>query len=227
MTVLIVEDTISHSLDLEIALIDLGIEDIHKVTNLSDAKNLIESTEIHIAFVDLHLREEKGGDILPALKKHGVYSIIVTGFPTLKNIQETVNYNVDGFIKKPISTEEIQFHVMNSKNVLNTRSSNNLVLEINNKLINLKSIDLHYIETEGNYTTIFLKHGKEVVKRSLKKVVGDIQCNDLIQVYRNVVINRSHITRVDFSTNKIQTSFGKVFILGRSFKPDIKNIFLA
>lgn len=226
MTVLIVEDTISHSLDIELILIDLGVIDIHKVTNPSDAIALINSIKFNMAFVDLYLKEENGWDILPELKKQGVYITIVTGYPTLQNIEETIKYNVDGFIKKPIAPEEIQFHVMNATNVQKIRSSSNLILEINNKLMNLKSIDLYYIETEGNYSTIFLKNGKEVVKKSLKKVIEYINCTDLIQVYRNVVINRYHITYIDFSLNKIETSFGKDFILGRSFKSEVKSIFI-
>ncbi len=71
-----------------------------------DAKKIIETERIDLIFLDLHLSGRMNGVDFLEFSKITQKVIVVSAIPNL--IEETFNYKVDGYLKKPYSFEQFQ-----------------------------------------------------------------------------------------------------------------------
>lgn len=223
MDILIVDDKKFHALDIEMALIDSGFTDIVSVSSVEEAFERIEIKAPQLAYIDLQLSNSSGYELVPKLKSFGTYVFIVTGFPENSNVNKSIELEIDGFLTKPVSIEEIQFHTRRVLNEINKGSQH--FFYSNNKIQKIRITDIQYLQAEGNYTSIYLKDRKIVMKRSLKGILSEISSGELIQVFRSIAVNKDCIKLIDFKNSTVETDFDKMFILGRAYRKDIKSKF--
>lgn len=223
MNILIVDDNKFHALDVEMALNDSGFSDVVSVQTVKQAWEYIEHNTPQLAFIDLQLNNANGFELVPKLKSLNTYVFIVTGFPESASVNKSLELKIDGFLTKPISVEEIQF---NTKKILNEISKGNRYFYYsNNKIQNIRIENIQYLHAQGNYTSIYLKDKKIVLKRSLKGILSEIASNELLQIYRNTAVNRDLIKQIDFKKSIVEMNFEKTFDLGRAFRKDVKSKF--
>lgn len=225
MNAIIIEDHKSHALDVEMILIDFGITNITKSFDLDDALIQINNTPPDIAVVDLFLNDKACFDLIPLLKSLDAYVIILTGFPSMVNMEKSIGLNVDGFLSKPVQEDELKFQFLNAQANKKISQKNHHFFNYENKILRVDYNEILYLEAEGNYTTIFLKSRKIVLKKSMKSLLLELNHKDILQVSRNTSLHKNQIIMVNFSDANIQTNFGKEFSLGRTFKKEVKTQF--
>ncbi len=223
MNILIVDDNKFHALDIEMALIDSGFTDIISVPSVEQAFERIELKAPQLAYIDLQLSDSSGYELVPKLKSVGAYVFIVTGFPESSNVNKSLELEIDGFLTKPVSVEEIQFHTKKVLNEINKGSQH--FFYSNNKIQKIRIMDIQYLQAEGNYTSIYLNDRKIVMKRSLKGILSEIASEELIQVFRSTAVNKNSIKLIDFKNSVVETIYDQSFILGRAYRKIIKSKF--
>jgi DNA-binding NtrC family response regulator len=84
----------------------------YSVDTAKDGKEAIRkstSNFYNLALVDLRLPDMDGIELLTAIKEitPRMMKMIVTGYPSLENAIEAVNKGADGYILKPVKTEQL------------------------------------------------------------------------------------------------------------------------
>ena len=82
------------------------------VDTAENGKQAIEKSEANfynLALIDIRLPDMEGTDLLTALKETTprMIKIILTGFPALENAVKAINKGVDGYLIKPVNTDEL------------------------------------------------------------------------------------------------------------------------
>ena len=84
----------------------------YSVDTAKDGKEAVRkstSNFYNLALVDLRLPDMDGIELLTAMKETTptMMKVIVTGYPSLENAIEAVNKGADGYILKPVKTEQL------------------------------------------------------------------------------------------------------------------------
>jgi DNA-binding NtrC family response regulator len=82
------------------------------VDTAENGKQAIEMSEANfynLALIDIRLPDMEGTELLTALKETTpkMVKIILTGFPTLQNAARAINKGLDGYLIKPVNTDEL------------------------------------------------------------------------------------------------------------------------
>ena len=102
--VLIAEDSLLVSLDLEMILNDFGFEIAGSSGDVSQALHLIETTNIDVAIIDYVLSDQTGEELTIALAARAIPFAICTG----RGEEEIVAKFPDvPIVKKPFSADEV------------------------------------------------------------------------------------------------------------------------
>jgi len=106
--ILIVDDDESICRTLSLILQEEGYE-----TDVAHTgKEAIEKTKTNfynVALLDIKLPDMEGTKLLTAMQKTfpEMIKIMVTGYPSLQNAVEALNYGADAYIMKPVDPEEL------------------------------------------------------------------------------------------------------------------------
>lgn len=73
------------------------------------ALDLIEKTPPDVVFLDVMMPEMDGLEVLQNIKKKypGIRVIMITGNPSVENVQESIQGGASGFIVKPFNTAKV------------------------------------------------------------------------------------------------------------------------
>jgi len=82
------------------------------VDTAENGKEAIEKSELsfyNLALIDIRLPDMEGTELLTALKETTprMVKIILTGYPALENAVRGINKGVDGYLIKPVNTDEL------------------------------------------------------------------------------------------------------------------------
>jgi DNA-binding NtrC family response regulator len=84
----------------------------YTVDTAENGKQAIEMSEVNfynLALIDIRLPGMEGTELLTALKETTprMVKIILTGYPALENAVRAINKGVDGYLIKPVNTDEL------------------------------------------------------------------------------------------------------------------------
>ncbi len=113
-SVLVVDDEVGPRESLRMIL-----HPLYEVFTAQDGKEALQAIRnkaIDLVTLDLKMPGLSGMEVLKEIKKMGadVDVIIISGYGTLKNAQEAMNYGVVGFITKPFNVTDIVASVSKS-----------------------------------------------------------------------------------------------------------------
>jgi YesN/AraC family two-component response regulator len=82
------------------------------VDTAENGKQAIEMSEANfynLALIDIRLPDMEGTELLTAMKETTprMIKIILTGYPALENAVRAINKRVDGYLIKPVNTDEL------------------------------------------------------------------------------------------------------------------------
>lgn len=230
MTTAILIDDDQHLREGLKALLARYTNDIHIIGEADSVKTGILAIEKHkpqVVFLDIHLGDGTGFDILERLKstngKIASHIVFITAHE--KYAVKAFKFSALDFILKPIDPEELQETIAKIKAISSSTKSFDhidLLLEnIRKKVDNFKRIalstsdgihlfevaDIIRLEAKGNYTEFFIRNHKPVlISKTLKEY------EELLSEQGFERIHQSHLINLSFLKSYIKTDGGYVIM---------------
>ncbi len=203
--VLIVEDEILIAETIEMFLKERG----HSVTDIAISyEEAVESFKTNlpdVVLLDVRLYGEKSGidfaNYLNEKQQITPFVFLTSQFDT-RIVHKAMATKPLGYLAKPIhkeslwTTTELAYQHNLSKQT--TEAKLHFHDGVNTHLIDAN--DILYIKSEHVYLKLFLKNAKPIViRKSLKKIINNIDQNNFLQCHRGYIININHVE--SFSLN--------------------------
>lgn len=206
---------------------------IGEADSVASGADLLVKTKPQVVFLDIHLGDGTGFDLLEEVNKTGnVNSQIVFITAHEQYAIKAFRFSALDFLLKPVDPEELQKVIQKIKSVLNTTDSYghiDLLLEnIRKKVDNFKRIalsnsdgihvfevsDIIRCESEDNYTKFFIKNSKPIlISKTLKEY------EDLLTEHGFERIHQSHLINLAYLKSYIKKDGGYVVMADNSNLP--------
>ena len=191
--------------------------------SVDEALGYIALNPPDLIFLDIHMPKKNGFDLAIALRNLNInaHIIFVTAYD--QYAIEAINHAAFGYLLKPINEDELRAAIIRYESTRTkvdlTEKMDTLFKAINGvsrlrfttrsgfTFINLN--DLIYMEAEGNYTCLYLMHGKEeTVTQSLGQIEEELSPKEFFRVNRSVIINLRFLQRVNRRTKVCHLTAG-------------------
>ena len=106
---------------------------------------------------------------------------------------------------------------MTGQNIDTLNTDASIFVKTNSLLQRVNYSEIQYVESEGNYCTIYTTDSQIMIKISLTKLLQRFHCEDIVQVHRGYAINLNHVRNID-TTNGMISVEGKRIPLGRKYR---------
>ncbi|MBL7911631.1 MAG: response regulator transcription factor [Bacteroidia bacterium] len=191
------------------------IEEIEEADGIESGKEKILSYEPDLVFLDVELGTGTGMDLLSQLQKITFNIIFVTAHN--KYAIDAFKYSAIDFLLKPINPEELIRSVnraekkSNAENlikqlsILKAEYSNTslqekkIVLSEQDSIHIIKSSDIMYCSSEGNYTTFYTSSSdtKIVISKNMKVFEDMLSPLGFLRVHNSYLVNINKIEKYD------------------------------
>lgn len=199
------------------------IQIIGEAESVKTGVELLKSSNPQVIFLDIHLNDGTGFDILEKLGKTTAHIVFITAHE--QYAVKAFKFSALDFILKPVDPEELQTTIIKIKEVVGKSSSFehiDLLLEnIRKKVDNFKRIalstsdgihlfevsDIIRCEAKVNYTEFFIKNHKPLlISRTLKEY------EELLTEHGFERIHQSHLINLSYLKSYIKSDGGYVIM---------------
>lgn len=230
MTCIIIDDDSSSRLILNQLCSEMdNLNVISEFSNAMQAIKFLNNSEVDLIFLDIHMPEFSGFDLLQTLKNPPKV-ILITSDDSLALNAFDYDCIVD-YIVKPIVPQRLEkayqkaksFTVsgLQNKNQLNSSNNTNFsefYINIDRTLIKIQTGSVKIIMAKGDYIIIKTNDKEYQVHSTLKKIASKLPEEHFLQVHRSYIINLSKI--IDIQDNSILID-QSVIPISRSKKPEL------
>lgn len=206
---IIIDDEVSarNTLKKFISVYGLDIDVITECGSVKEALSSIKKHKPELIFLDIHLPDGDGFDVLQQLSEINFEIIFTTGFDSYAI--KAIKYAAIDYLLKPLIAEELKEAVTR---VLKKRNENPALIPIADKITNpvkltsriavpdangLKIIHLNKIihcEAESNYTNFVLSdQPKILVCKTLKEYETVLPHPPFLRIHNSSIINLGHV----------------------------------
>ena len=217
------------------------IDVVGEADNVSDGISLIEEKKPNLVFLDIHLQDGTGFDILNAIGDKSFDIIFVTGFDN--HAIKAIKVGALDYVLKPIDDEEFNKAVVkaieNSKENVNLEKlveiSSEYFQGVTKKRIVLKTLenvyvvyedDISHCKSEGNYTTFYTQQSEKIlISKPLKKILELLSEDIFVRCHQSYLVNKKHVTRYNKQGFLLMNSRVKVPVSSRRKEHVIDKIF--
>ena len=192
-------------LSWELSNFENDIEIVATFTEPEKALVYLKSSEIDCLFLDIEMPTMDGFQFLEKLGKKDFAVVITTAYneyaiTALK--KEAIDY-----LLKPIDTDDLNETITKIKKHIsrgfNSDKFEDILLKFNNKLnhrkitintdgklVFLEPKDIFYVESDGNYCTLFLSGNKKIVVTKKLKEINELLPEDhFFRIHNSYIIN--------------------------------------
>ena len=207
----IVDDEIKalQSLSWELTNLSDEVDIIASFTDAREALDYLEKNTPDCLFLDIEMPAMDGFQFIKNLKNKDFPVVITTAYNQYA-LQALKNEAID-YLLKPIDSDDLEETIAkikkhNAKNLtverlekilLNFNSasqSKKITINTDGKLVFLNSDEILYAESDGNYSTIFLKDGQKILlTKKLKEVNALLPENSFFRIHNSYIINLNKI----------------------------------
>lgn len=195
----IIDDERKSRENLEL-LLNSFVENIKIVGTADGVLTGVKSIEDHkpdVVFLDIHLSNGDGFEILESLGDSEQNIIFVTGHEE-HAVQAFRSEAVD-YLLKPVSIEHLQNAVERVRKKRSNGAENNgqksqISLSTSKGLIFLKTEDILYCKGDGAYTYFYLKSGERITtSKNLKEYENRLKDYNFFRSHKSYLVNLSEI----------------------------------
>ncbi len=223
------------SLSWELTNFNKDIEVIKTFTEPEKALEFLQDYTPDCLFLDIQMPTMDGFQFLDKLNNKDLAVVITTAYDDYA-IKALKRQALD-YLLKPIDSDDLRevfqkikkfnTRVVNSDNLerilLDFHSKNNKKITINTegKLIFLNQDDIIYVESDGNYSTLFLKDNQKILlTKKLKEVNSMLPDQFFFRIHNSYIINLNKIKEFLKSDGYVVMENGKNIPVARQRKSD-------
>ncbi|MGH1383336.1 LytR/AlgR family response regulator transcription factor [Kordia sp.] len=201
-------------------------------SDVESAVTLIKKKEPEIVFLDIQLKDGSGFEVLDKLQNEMTFEVIfTTGFVDYK--EKAMDYFAFYYLNKPIQETQLQ-KVLNmyelKRSAFDKRKYEAFKHQVESKYdaitifergeyTSVKFSNILYCEASGNYTTIHLKHNKQLlISKNLKRIEDMVEHSDFFRVHRSYLINLKHVNKFTADGVIVMSNNAEIAISSRSRK---------
>lgn len=192
------------SLEWELNKFKEDVEILESFTDLKAAYKFLSSHKLDCIFLDIEMPEMDGFQFLSQFKKRKFEVVFVTAYDqfAINAIKEDV---VD-YLLKPIDTDDLISTIEKIKARVHKKerdlfeeslisfSDKRISIPMNGKIVFLKSDEIIYCESDGNYCRIFLEDKRVLfITRKLKEVFALLPEDTFFRVHNSFVVNLNKV----------------------------------
>jgi two-component system, LytTR family, response regulator len=200
-------------------------------TDAIEAINYLEKNMVDLVFVDVDMPNMTGIELIENLRlKKGMdipHFIITTGYA--QHAIAGFDQGVVDYMIKPVTFKRFKLaldrYIANfhqNKKVI-TKDLDFFFLEIDNKKTRINFDDLYYIESAGNYCSLYKKDKRSIVYKSLNDIESLLDMNLFMRIHKSFIVALNKINIV--GNVDIQITYNDTIVslpLGRTFKDNLK-----
>ncbi len=229
--VIIVEDDKIIAEDLKHLLLDIGYEVSGIADNGRDAIKIFEAKQPDIALLDIQVLGDIDGVEL-ARKFNEIRKIpiiFLTAQADFQTVERAKSIKPAAYLLKPFDERHLHISIdlafsnfltpivnenpcIKNTESITTKLSADLILmkgdtiflKQNYKFVQLKLVDLLYLEADGNHCTLYFKNQKIILRLSLSMVIDRLNHDSIVRVHRSYAINLNMVDEFDESQIVIQ-----------------------
>src|SRR5690554_855161 len=210
MRTLLIDDERLARKELKNLLADFEqVEIIGECQNADEAKEMIETLNPDLIFLDIQMPGKSGFDLLEELEyvpkvifvtaydEYAIKAFEVNAFDyLLKPVEpQRLESSLDR-IEKEIEEEEATLHTTGaSRKVLN--QSDQIFLKDGERCWLVKLSDVRLFESEGNYVRVYFNQSKPLVLKSLNNLEDRLNPVEFFRVNRKYIVNLKWIDKIE------------------------------
>lgn len=181
------------------------LEVVATFTEPEKAISYLKSSKIDCLFLDIEMPTMDGFQFLEKLE-HKDFAVVITTAYNEYAITALKNEAID-YLLKPIDTDDLADTITKIKKHItkgfSTDKFEDILLKFNNKLnhkkitintdgklVFLEPKDIFYVESDGNYSTLYLSDKKKIVVTKKLKEINELLPNDhFFRIHNSYIIN--------------------------------------
>ncbi|MEM6719916.1 MAG: LytTR family DNA-binding domain-containing protein [Bacteroidota bacterium] len=226
MKCIIVEDQLPAQRILKKYIADTHLLNLVGVyTDALEAMQVLQSEEIDLIFLDIHLPKISGIDFLKSLQNPPEI-ILTTAFQ--EYALESYEYNVVDYLLKPFSFQRFLQAISKvdhrtkhkTAEIVNptATTTEDIYIKSGYDHIRVKINDIFYLMTDADYTEIHLQDKKHLSSESLRYWEAFLPNKKFMRIHKSYIVNTHKISKV--SGNQIFLENNAVVPIGRAYKSD-------
>ncbi|MBV4358709.1 response regulator transcription factor [Parasegetibacter sp. MAH-26] len=174
---------------------------VNSCKNATEAYESMYAHSVDIIFLDIQMPTITGIDFMRSLKKTPMV-VFTTAFPNFA--VEGFELNAIDYLVKPITFERFCQAVQKLKDRYNESKKTNapaetvdyLFIKHNEKLLRIKHSNIHYIEAEKDFCSVYLDEKKILASMHLKMFEDTLPVRLFHRVHRSYIINLDKIIAI-------------------------------
>ncbi|WP_422106115.1 LytR/AlgR family response regulator transcription factor [Winogradskyella sp.] len=229
-----IREKLDHHFSKEIVIMD-------EAESVAKALDAIKTHEPHLLFLDIHLPDGNGFDLIAQSDFKKFEVIFITGYDN--HAIKAIKVGALDYILKPIDDGEFKAAVI--KAIENHKKENHLeklieisseyfqgvkkrriILKTTNNVYAIYEDDIIYCKSDGNYTTLYSQlSGKIVASKSLKKITEILSEDVFVRCHQSYIVNKKYVLKYNKQGVLIVKPDIRVPVSGRRKDYVIKRIF--
>ncbi|ADB36256.1 LytR/AlgR family response regulator transcription factor [Spirosoma linguale] len=198
-TILILEDNLLDKIKLKGMLRELEYMNISTVSTIEQAQQIITTQPPLLLIVDVYLEGETGTDIIDTALANSVPILFVSASKDIAIYNGIPNKHLYGYLTKPIDpiTLHATINLLTNKQTITVSEvlSSAMFIKQGKKEHKTSYSDIVWLEAEGNYTFIYSLSGKQAIKKSLRRVIEELDYR-FAQCHKKYCVNLQYVTYV-------------------------------
>lgn len=230
-----VREKVEHSFGQEILI-------VAEAEGVASGLKAIRKYEPDLLFLDIHLSDGTGFDLINQCESKNFDIIFITGFDN--NAIKAIKVGALDYILKPVAEDELQEAVRRavennqnkdkhleklleiSQEYFKGVQKKRVILKTNDTVYAVYEDDIIYCQSDGNYTTFFtVQLEKIVVSKPIKKIEEILSEDVFIRCHQSYIVNKKHVLKYNKQGVLIVHLDVKVPVSGRRKEYTLKKIF--
>jgi len=201
ITAIIIDDEPSAIENLKILLAEIDYVIVaESFTKAPAALDWLLENHTDVIFLDVEMPNMTGLEFLEELEKYPDKPCIIftTGFE--KYAINAIKKSAFDYLLKPVSIKELETSLRKLKVKLNTNNNNSRLLKFNSRrgFILVRTDEIFYVESEGNYCHIHKTNGNhELITIQIGKIMAMLPVLDFSRISRTHIVNCKYVSKVD------------------------------
>jgi DNA-binding LytR/AlgR family response regulator len=199
---------------------------IEEFSSAIDAIKYLNSNDVDLIFLDIHMPSFSGFDFIQTLKSPP--KIILTTSDKNFALQAFEYECVVDYLVKPITKERFNkslnkltaFEQAKTSKEIDEpiKESTFIYVSVDRRLVKINIPEIYFVEAKGDYISIKTQNKNYVVHSTLKKIEDKLPSALFLRIHRSFIINVSQIIDIEDNSVLIQKS---VIPISRSNKSEL------